>query len=277
MYISFIADRRLADALQGATSLPPSAFQPTWDTEPLACEDGPKQVLHSIENEFHIPQIYKGACNILPCADDRCRTKVSQSKSKCVLVFRFQGGQWMNVGYQNVQYIDHTECECKKCKHITSREECVETTACPNGNNDRSYCYWKPFFIPSELPLDTPQGRAVAELDKLDIDIEPIPEGRCDCCSPRSCKPPFIFNRNKCRCVCQPIRCAPPKIFNMRACRCECPQTFCRLPKILNPTTCRCECPAIRCPPPLRLNQVTCQCDCPPGTTMNSDRNCVGK
>ena len=264
--------------MQGARRLPNLPLQPTRGIQPKACEDGPKKILHSVQNEFHIPQIYKGACNILPCADDRCRTKKSLSKTKCVLVFRFQSGQWTNIGYRNIPYIDHTECECKKCKHITTHEECVETTACPNGDNDRSYCYWESFFIPSEVgsPIEVPGGRDVAELEKEIVDVT-YPEGRCDCCSPLPCKLPFVFNRAQCRCVCQPIRCPPNQVFNRRACRCECSPIICRPPKILNTFSCKCQCPRIRCPPPLVPNEDTCECDCPLGSTKGSDGKCVGE
>ena len=266
-------DKRIAAALKGATSLPDIALQPTEEPQPMirgrfqpmTCEDGPKIIIHSIEDEFHIPHIYKGSCNGLICEDESCRIKRSKLKTKCVLVFRFVGGYWVRVGFRNRYYHDHLECECKQCKHITSRAECVQTTSCPNVNTVHSHCYWRSFFEPSEgvsqnveelpeegelMPVSGPGPESIGGLARR-------PFGHCDCCTP--------------------IPCRPPKTFNSQTCSCVCSITYCHPPKYLDHNTCRCLCPPAGCMPPLVQNPTTCRCECPLGTKMSSGGKCLGE
>ena len=260
---NFTADRSLADALDGARSLPSLPPQPITKGGrflPLTCENGPRRVIHSIEDEFHIPQIYKGTCTGLPCEDESCRIKRSQQKRKCVLVYRFVRGQWVRIGFRTVRYLDHLECECKQCKHITSRAACIETTSCPNVNSETSHCYWRPFIFPTdgvsqqEIEL-TDEAQLERELMPVPVP-GPVPIGRCDCCTPFTCRPPKVFNKQTCSCKCRP--------------------TFCKPPKYQDQSTCRCRCPPARCVPPRVQNPITCNCECPKGTT-SSGRKCVGK
>ena len=276
--VTLTADRKLAEALEGARSLPDIAPKPTKVVQPMACEEGPKKVIHSIEDEFHIPQIYKGSCSGLPCDVENCRIKRSQFKTKCVLVYRFQDGQWVRIGYRTVRYIDHLECECKQCKHITSRAMCVKTTTCPNANSKTSHCYWKSLILPSDgVSQQEIQQNYDYEAHIERLHIKPIPFGRCDCCTPYVCRPPKIFNKPTCSCKCRVILCKPPKYQDQNTCRCRCTAIPCKPPKYQDPNTCRCRCPPARCVPPRVQNPTTCNCDCPKGTTSSSGGKCVGK
>ena len=184
----------------------------------LRCEDGPARVIHTVPNEFHWPPIWKGSCNNLPCKVPPCFPKQKVWRTRCVLVFRLIGGLWVNTGYHLRRYEDHISCECKQCKHIYNRAECVKTFPCPNSKNECSFCFWTSiYFATADEAVGKRQAPAIAAPTFL-------PFGRCDCCEAKCCPAPKRLNYDNCRCECPKIVCPDGQILNRDTCKCECPR-----------------------------------------------------
>ena len=277
----------------------------------LRCEDGPRKLIHSIPGEFHWPPIMRGSCDNLPgCRVPSCLPRQTIRRSVCVLVFKFINGRWVKVGYLIHRFVDHLSCECKQCKHVRSQKECVNTYACPNSDDECTFCFW-----------NTTLSVGKRQVELAPVKILPFPFGRCDCCTPSCCPAPKrfnydrcrcdcpsvircptgqIFNRDTCKCECRTIRCPPGQIFNQKTCKCECVRVIrCPPGQIFNKKTCRCECArVIRCPPrqifngrtckcecaqiirclPGQIfNPKTCKCECPNGSKMDDSGRCIGE
>ena len=91
------------------------------------------------------------------------------------------------------------KCRCPECADITIRSKCVATKPCPESNNTRSFCVWRPT-------------------------LSNTTSGECSCCTPVSCPRPKIFNNSTCSCVCPVIKCLPGRVFNPTTCQCDCPR-----------------------------------------------------
>ena len=91
------------------------------------------------------------------------------------------------------------KCRCPECADITIRSKCVATKPCPESNNTRSFCIWRPT-------------------------LSNTTSGECSCCTPVSCPRPKIFNNSTCSCVCPVIKCLPGRVFNPTTCQCDCPR-----------------------------------------------------
>ena len=85
-------------------------------------------------------------------------------------------------------------CRCPRCSDITNRDKCVATQPCPGSSNRKTFCYWTP------------------------------KDGGCDCCVPRTCPEPKVFDRSSCSCVCPNITCPQGRVFNSSTCQCDCPK-----------------------------------------------------
>ena len=151
------------------------------------------QKLLAPNNVFYWPPIYRGSCDDLFCKDPPCIARTKVWRTRCVLVYKFIRGCWRKIGFRPIRYLDHLSCGCKRCSDIVDKKWCVKTTPCPNSYDKDSFCYWRP----GPFPIGKRQVEAASS-------FVPVPFSRCDCCTPKPCPFPKIFDNATCSCVCPP-------------------------------------------------------------------------
>ncbi|XP_065919685.1 balbiani ring protein 3-like [Dysidea avara] len=270
---------------------------------------------------LHWPPFHKYTCKGLSCNDPWCLAVKTATICAWALHYTIDyyedGEPYAKLhGIWQVCYETHLQCDCRKCEHITSSSECVQTEPCPNGVvPNTGFCYWRQPSVISSDPSDVIAAANGNGLTGV--------TGACNCCHPKSCIEPLEFNPDTCQCACKQLYCKISQVFNeatcmcecdniqlcdslhiwnpdtcecdckstclppktaqdLVTCKCECPPIVCTDPPrtVLNDNTCECECPPTHCTDPLILNPTTCECecpDCPPGSTLDSDTcDCIG-
>ena len=285
-----------------------------------SCEDGPVPAIHQQHvNVLHWPPYNKNTCNGLTCSDPWCLAVETATICPWAIHYTVENGRGgpyvKRHGIRKVCYETHLQCDCRKCEHITSSSECVQTEPCPNGIvSNKGFCYWR------KSPVRSSDTTNIAVVNDFEFKLQ----GSCDCCHPKSCNEPLEFNPDTCQCECKQLDCEFPQVFHEETCECKCeeiqlcdslhiwnndtcecdckstcllppktkqdpvtceckcPPIFCTDPPhtVLNEDTCECECPPTQCTDPLVLNPTTCECDCPdcpPGSILDSDTcDCIG-
>ena len=213
------------------------------------CEDGPIRVMHREESTVAIfPIPFKNTCNASYCKDFDCLARAKKRVCQWGLQYTTRltterSRKAVFLGIKRVCYETHLKCGCKTCKDFKTPKECNNVTSCPNSilttisTFPRTSCYWVNPVINFE-PLPTVSFKRIA------VPFIPI-SGRCSCCTHKSCRDPYAFNRTTCKCECPPKpECNATQFYNLDKCQCDCdPNQKCPSPKILDLKTCQCKCP----------------------------------